>query len=118
MRKLCETELCTGCGACASICPVRCIDMKPDDEGFLRPSIDVANCTGCNHCEEICPILGKQSIENNETVAYAAINLDEEIRYNSTSGGIFTLLCQWVYIKTVLYLVHHIMKILMSFIAK
>ena len=96
MRKLCETELCTGCGACASICPVGCIEMKPDDEGFLRPCIDVANCNECNLCGETCPILGKQIIENNETIAYAAINLDEEIRYNSTSGGIFTLLCQWV----------------------
>ena len=31
---------CTGCGACASICPKAAITMQPDAEGFLYPVVD------------------------------------------------------------------------------
>ena len=34
MARLCEKELCTGCTACASACPLGCITMQPDAEGF------------------------------------------------------------------------------------
>ena len=36
---LCRAEDCTGCTACASVCPVNAIAMEPDHEGFLRPVI-------------------------------------------------------------------------------
>ena len=28
-------ENCTGCAACYSVCPVHCINMNRDEEGFL-----------------------------------------------------------------------------------
>ena len=31
---------CCGCSACEQICPVGCIKMKEDEEGFLYPKID------------------------------------------------------------------------------
>lgn len=96
MEKLCKKELCNGCTACAGICPKGCITMVPDEEGFLRPVIDEVNCIDCGRCQQVCPILNVYGSSEGESVAYAAINQDDAVRQNSTSGGVFTLLCQWV----------------------
>ena len=32
-------DACTGCAACASVCPKGCISMQEDREGFLMPVI-------------------------------------------------------------------------------
>lgn len=97
MDRLCKRELCTGCGACASICPSQCIRMEADCEGFLRPVIDIEHCVHCNRCQKCCPVLNRQECSDGNSIAYAAIHLDERVRYNSTSGGVFTALCQWVF---------------------
>lgn len=36
-------EQCTGCSACANICPQKCIQMREDNEGFLYPIIEKKN---------------------------------------------------------------------------
>ena len=56
---LCRAEDCTGCTACASVCPVGAISMRPDHEGFLRPVVG-ENCILCRKCEGVCPILRPQ----------------------------------------------------------
>ena len=99
MEKLCKKELCTGCGACAAVCPVGCIHMEPDMEGFLQPVIRTEQCVGCNRCRNVCPILTERSQPDERTEAYAAIHADEWIRAVSTSGGIFSLLCDWVFAR-------------------
>ena len=81
---------CTGCTACASICPQDCINMVFNDEGFLYPSIDIDKCTNCGLCEEICPLIKPLNREEFEPKAYAAYSVDEEIRLESSSGGIFS----------------------------
>lgn len=43
---------CTGCSACASICPQGCIKMLEDNEGFLQPKIDKKSCVGCHKCQK------------------------------------------------------------------
>lgn len=92
------TKDCTGCAACANQCPFDCISMKPDKKGFLYPAIDEARCTRCGLCESTCPILqpGQQFREEFSPVCYAAWSRDHEVRFNSTSGGIFTHLAQAV----------------------
>ena len=54
---------CIGCGACASTCPVDCIRMVEDKEGFLQPKVDGKKCIGCHRCEKTCPILNKEPIK-------------------------------------------------------
>ena len=45
---------CTGCSACVAVCPVNCIDMFTDEEGFLYPESDF-RCIHCGACERVCP---------------------------------------------------------------
>lgn len=52
-----DKKLCTGCGLCANICPFGAIEMKADEEGFLRPCIN-DKCVNCGLCAKkmSCPI--------------------------------------------------------------
>lgn len=88
---------CTACAACVSVCPKQCISMHEDREGFLQPKIDTKLCIQCHKCEKACPILNPITIPDDfETKAYAAINKDDEVRAQSSSGGVFFPLAQWV----------------------
>ena len=95
MIKISEKHNCNGCHACAEVCPKNCISMVADAEGFKYPKVDSELCVECGMCEKICPVLnGSQS--NNTPAAYAAVNLNDEIRSQSSSGGIFYLLAEQV----------------------
>lgn len=89
-------EICTGCNACFSVCPQKCIEMDNDYTGFNYPKVDYKKCIRCEMCLNTCPSLNKVLIEENwrEPKIYAAWSLDEEIRRNSTSGGIFSELAK------------------------
>lgn len=89
-------EACVGCGACASACSKKCIEMKMNREGFFYPMVRTSMCVGCEKCKSVCPVLNISKPENIDTRAFAAYCYNEMIRYSSTSGGIFTLLCTWV----------------------
>lgn len=93
MIKICSKKDCSGCYACYSICPNKCLSMSQDDEGFWYPEIDKPNCSDCKHCEEICPIL-KKTIVDNTPVAYACVNRNLAARLGSSSGGVFTLIAE------------------------
>ncbi len=69
--------------------------MSEDGEGFLYPEYDGAKCVDCHLCEKVCPVLN-QGRERKPLKVYAAINKDDEIRRQSSSGGIFTLLAEQV----------------------
>ncbi|MBR1654225.1 MAG: Coenzyme F420 hydrogenase/dehydrogenase, beta subunit C-terminal domain [Clostridia bacterium] len=85
---------CNGCGVCALICPQNCIKMIEDSEGFLYPEIDENKCIKCNKCRRLCsnnPISNEFSIQ-----AYATKNKNNEQRKQSTSGGMFKILAEYV----------------------
>lgn len=44
----------------------------------------------------MCPIINKIEIKENNSISYSCINKDEEIRLESSSGGIFSLLAEKV----------------------
>lgn len=86
---------CCGCQACAQICPKNCITMQADLEGFLYPHIEESVCIDCGSCKKVCPILHSEpELTEKKPMAYAAINLDERTRLESSSGGVFTLLAE------------------------
>ncbi len=95
MIKIASKEKCSGCHACANSCPKNCIKMISDEEGFWYPQVDNEKCIDCGLCEKVCPIIHKwQFNDSRTTTAIAAINLNEDIRLKSSSGGIFTLIAE------------------------
>lgn len=89
-----EKNGCTGCAACISACPKDCISMQPDREGFLYPEIDKALCISCGKCEAVCPVSNRPEPTAASPEAYAVKAKDNNIRLNSSSGGVFTLLAE------------------------
>lgn len=88
MMEICKRQDCCGCGVCVEICPKKCITMKQDEEGFYYPSIDAHKCIECKLCQTVCP--GNSGMKATEyTDAYAVLNVSEEVRGNSSSGGAF-----------------------------
>ena len=81
--------------ACAQRCPRQCITMREDYEGFLYPYIDKKLCINCNLCERVCPTLNQKGSKRPLSV-YAAINPNKNIRLDSSSGGIFSLIAEKV----------------------
>ena len=93
--RLAESTRCTGCTACAQTCGVDAIAMIRDKEGFLRPQVDLSKCVHCGRCTAACPILHPREGRALPAV-FAAWNRSEEIRRDSTSGGVFTALAEYV----------------------
>lgn len=85
---------CTGCAACYSICPVKCITMQKDEEGFLYPESN-DECIHCGLCEKTCPIVNPvtNTLYDNQK-CYAAITKDIDTWKKSSSGGAFSEICK------------------------
>lgn len=79
---------CTGCGSCISACPVKCINMEYNPEGFLMPQIDHANCIKCGRCLLSCPIMYKPQTKSIIEL-YGGYHLNRKIVLGSSSGGAF-----------------------------
>lgn len=45
-----NTQLCTGCGLCADVCPYRAIGLKNGAAEYL-----IDSCFSCGHCMAVCP---------------------------------------------------------------
>lgn len=94
MIKIKNKSDCTGCTACANICPKNAIEMVVDEEGFKYPKINKDKCINCDLCSKICPMLKKGIQEDNSIKFYGVYNKNNEIKKNSTSGGFFTALAE------------------------
>lgn len=96
MIEIIDKGKCCGCHGCTNICPKSCISMKTDQEGFWYPEVDKNLCIDCHLCEKVCPILENPVKQDFIPVAYACKNKVNEVRENSSSGGVFSLLCEEV----------------------
>lgn len=90
-----DKKLCCGCNACVQRCPKQCISVQKDEEGFLYPIVDLSICIDCGLCEKVCLVLNQGS-ERNPIEVFAAVNKDDSIRMQSSSGGIFTALAEQI----------------------
>ena len=95
MNSICPKVLCTGCAACMNICPTAAISMLPDERGFGHPTIDQNRCVDCQRCVQVCPQNERKAPETRGNI-YAALAVDDKIRAESSSGGLFSLLAETV----------------------
>ena len=90
---------CSSCAACANVCARSAISMQFDAEGFYRPVIDAEKCIECGACERACPWnkpIENPNVANVSPKTVAAYAMDESVRLQSSSGGIFTVLAERV----------------------
>ena len=92
-----DKKSCTGCRMCEQICPVKAIKMVENNEGFIEPVVDNNKCINCGLCAKRCPQLNNILDENSRTIeVYAAKNKNIEEQKTSSSGGIFSVLSNYV----------------------
>lgn len=70
--------------------------MQKDEEGFYYPAANGERCIGCGKCERICPVLNKIDPDAAVRKVYICQNKSLVIRRDSTSGGVFSALAQYV----------------------
>lgn len=82
---------CSGCSACADVCPVTAISMQANKEGFLYPVIDHTLCIHCGKCDRVCGFVPKSQPEAGYEFprAYGVKHKNEATRITSRSGAAF-----------------------------
>jgi H+/Na+-translocating ferredoxin:NAD+ oxidoreductase subunit B len=73
-----DSEECSGCGECATICPVQAVEMSDD-----LPIVDREWCIGCGVCATVCPsdavVLNVREEKSGETPAATFRDLHHKI---------------------------------------
>ncbi len=91
MKGICDYNGCTGCMACANICPTEAIAII--DSGFsLNTEIDQEKCIDCRACEKICPVNNKRDLLH--PIYWRQGWAGDETRKKSSSGGAASALIQ------------------------
>ncbi|MGN0527803.1 MAG: Coenzyme F420 hydrogenase/dehydrogenase, beta subunit C-terminal domain [Eubacterium sp.] len=90
-----DKNTCVGCSACVSVCTKNCIKMIADKEGFSYPQIDTDKCVSCGMCDKVCPVL-HPATPVKASDSYAVYSNSDEVRLNSSSGGAFYHLAEYV----------------------
>lgn len=85
---------CFGCEACAQMCGKKAISIVEDENGFRYPRIDKSLCVECGLCNKVCPYENMPKRYGDNKYAFGGYVEDEEIRFNSTSGGAFSAIVE------------------------
>jgi coenzyme F420-reducing hydrogenase beta subunit len=95
---ICDKKVCCGCFTCLNICPQKAIKIFTDNEGFRYPYIDEKLCINCSLCRDKCPSLNNNfnKLKNDEPIVYAVKHRNDNVRINSSSGGMFTALSDYI----------------------
>ena len=95
MIQITNKNKCCGCSACVQVCPKQCITFNEDNHGFRYPKVNKEDCINCGLCEKVCPFCNSFK-KSDVLAAQATINPSEDIRLKSSSGGIFSMLAEYV----------------------
>jgi coenzyme F420-reducing hydrogenase beta subunit len=94
MKNFIDKSACSGCTACASICPCNAIIMVPDTLGFLYPETDNKKCNHCSLCEKVCSFNSRYVTDHNfdTPLVYAVRHKQIPEIEASRSGAMFAVL--------------------------
>ena len=95
MIKIEDKAKCCGCTACMNICPTKAIEMIEDKEGFLYPKVNEEKCINCGLCDKTCPVLNTKKNKKDQE-GYVLNHKQNNIRKDSTSGGAFSPIAEYV----------------------
>ena len=96
MIEIKDKSKCCGCTACYSVCSQNAIEMIEDEEGFKYPLLKLDKCVNCGLCVQICPILKEKNVGIGISEKYAVQYKDEKARAQSTAGGFFSVVADWI----------------------
>lgn len=97
VEKTIDMRMCVGCASCANVCPKEAIVMSTDEYGYFVPRIQKDKCVDCGLCSKVCPTHGVKNCTNKkEPTIYEFQSGDKQILHNSSSGGFFTIIADWV----------------------
>lgn len=94
MNNVLDFTKCSNCGACYNICPVSAISVN-SEKMFYSLSVDSEKCVKCGLCKEVCPVNNPEQ-KQNLVNAYMGYNRDEDVVKNSSSGGAFAAIAEYV----------------------
>lgn len=93
--KICDNDKCTGCFACISSCPVKCISMQENEYGESHPIVNEDKCIHCNSCVKSCP--NNTELDFHYPIhCYASWITNIDKRRICASGGIGTIMSEYV----------------------
>lgn len=91
-------EKCTGCFGCVNSCPSSAIQMRMSEDGFFIPEFEENKCTQCGICAQKCPVINYNSdnFSKENIKVYAAFSTNDKIRLDSSSGGVFSEVAEYL----------------------
>ena len=98
-----DPGLCTGCGACAQVCPTQAIQMIKRGGLLSLSEVDELRCIGCGNCLVVCPVKAITLPSWGDQTILAQISAAlEATRYQNSSNWvpmnkplIVALTCDW-----------------------
>lgn len=83
---------CQQCGACVAVCPKGALSFTLRNDRLKEIAVDTDKCILCKRCVNVCPshrkLLDNSYVDRFADKRYAlAYHLDNDIRYQSSSGG-------------------------------
>ena len=93
-------SLCSGCGACAGVCPSGAVSIRQTPAGFLEAVVDENICRRCGECIKVCPMREEAvgvSLKEAQTLSYS--DEDDALRDPSDGGALSYRLSRIFYEK-------------------
>ena len=97
IKDIVGSNLCTGCGACTTVCCKSCISIEKTNIGRLYAKINDNLCIKCGQCFRVCPNFNEKLPYNQSDLflgtgidTYIGKSLNKVVYNNSQSGGLVT----------------------------